>query len=406
MSDFPENPGIPCLRRISVLSILVAWLMTLGCGSRNQFQQPPPPKVTVDKPVVREVTDWVEFTGTTRATERVELRARVRGYLQRLDNREQFKDGAQVKAGDLLFVIEKAPFEAELEAAQANLAKAVAARQLAQANLARTSELVETNAASAQQLDIDTAELATARANERVALASVTQAELNLSYTEIRAPISGRIGRHLVDPGNLVLPDQTLLAVIESIDPIHAYFYVSEHDLLRFMGMLRKGELPNPEQVPPKLFLALANEDDFPHEGALDFREFGVDPATGTTERRGTFENDDLTLTPGMFVRIRASLGKAQKVLVEERALGADQRGDFVLVVGKDNIVEYRSVKLGIHVDGMRVIEEGLASEETIVVVGLQRARPDAPVDPELRADESQSATVTVDKTVTEPAAE
>lgn len=386
---------MPGLRLASVACLLAAGLSAVGCGGRNEFKPPPPPKVTVDQPVEREVTDWVEFTGNTRATETVELRSRVKGYLQRLPEAEQFKDGSQVTKGDLLFVIEKAPFEAELEAAQANLAKAVAATQLAQANLSRTSELVDKNAISRQQFDVDTAELATAKATERAAQASLTQAELNLSYTEIRAPLSGRIGRHLVDPGNLVLPDQTLLAVVESIDPIHAYFYVSERELLRFMDMLRKGELPNPEQVPPKLFLALANEDDFPHEGTLDFREFGVDPATGTAERRGTFENDDLTLVPGMFVRIRASLGKARRVLVEERALGADQRGDFVLVVGKDNIVEYRPVKLGIQVEGLRVIEQGLAVDETIVVVGLQRARPDAPVDPQQRADQPQTAAVT-----------
>jgi RND family efflux transporter MFP subunit len=397
---------MPCLR-LAIVCLLVAGLSAAGCTGRNEFKPPPPPKVTVDQPVEREVTDWVEFTGTTRATETVELRSRVKGYLQRLPEDQQFKDGSRVTQGDLLFVIEKAPFEAELEAAQANLAKAVAATQLAQANLSRTSELVDKNAISRQQFDVDTAELATAKATERAAQASVTQAELNLSYTEIRAPLSGRIGRHLVDPGNLVLPDQTLLAVVESIDPIHAYFYVSERELLRFMDMLRKGELPNPEQVPPKLFLALANEEDFPHEGTLDFREFGVDPATGTAERRGTFENDDLTLVPGMFVRIRASLGKARRVLVEERALGADQRGDFVLVVGKDNIVEYRPVKLGIQVEGLRVIEQGLAADETIVVVGLQRARPDAPVDPQQRpADEAQTAAITATKTASRPASE
>lgn len=382
---------MPSLRRVLIGTAFVGWLSTLGCGARNEFQPPPPPAVTVDQPVEREVTDWVEFTGTTRATESVELRSRVKGYLQRLNGGDHFKDGAQVKAGDLLFVIEKAPFEAALEAAKANLAKAQAATQLAQANLARTTELVDKNASSRQQLDVDTAELATARANERAAHASVTQAELDLSYTEIRAPISGRIGRHLVDPGNLVLPDQTLLAVIESIDPIHAYFYVSERDLLRYMDMVRKDELPNPELVPPKLYLALANEVDFPHEGKLDFRGFGVDPETGTAERRGTFENDDLTLVPGMFVRIRASLGKARRILVEERALGADQRGDFVLVVGKDNIVEYRPVKLGVQVEGLRVIEAGLAAGETIVVVGLQRARPDAPVSPQQRTEDSQA---------------
>jgi RND family efflux transporter MFP subunit len=383
LSTIPA-PAVLIAAGLSVLSFA-------GCSDRNTFQPPPPPAVTVDQPVEREVTDWVEFTGTTRAPASVELRSRVRGYLKEI----AFEDGSQVQAGDLLFVIDKAPFEAELQAAQANLAKAVAMSQLAQANLARTSDLVERNATTREQLDVDTAELATARAEERAAQAAVTQAELNLSYAEIRAPLSGRIGRHLVDAGNLVLPDQSLLAVIESIDPIHAYFYLSEQDLLRFMDMLRRRQLPDPERNPPELFLALGDEEDYPHRGQLDFRQFGVDPATGTAERRGEFENDDLEIQPGMFVRIRAALGPPQKrVLVQERALGADQRGDFVLVVGADNVVEHRPVKLGIQVDDLRVIEEGLALDERIVTSGLQKARPGSPVDPQEPQEAPRTAAV------------
>lgn len=380
----------PCRLAIFIFGMLGA---LAGCAKRNQFQPPPPPTVTVANPVTREVTDWIEFTGTTRATATVELRARVRGYLQQIS----FADGAHVNAGDLLFVIEKAPFEAELEAATANLARAQAARQLAEANLARTTALFEKNASPRQQLDIDTAELATARANERAAQANVTQAQLNLGYTEIRAPIAGRIGRHLIDTGNLVLPDQTLLAVIESIDPIHAYFYLSEQDLLRFMAMLRDNQLPDPERNPPELFLALANENDFPHRGKLDFREYGVEPATGTAERRGEFPNPDLAILPGMFVRIRAAVGLPRaKLLIDERAIGADQRGDFVLVVGPNNVVEHRAVKLGVHQGPLRVVEQGLQPADSVVVNGVQRARPGAPVNPE---------TVTAERPPAPPAA-
>jgi RND family efflux transporter MFP subunit len=357
--------------------------LVAGCGDRNAFKPPPPPAVTIAQPQTRDIVDWIEFTGSTKATATVELRSRVKGYLQEV----RFEDGSHVKHGDLLFVIEKTPFEAELEAAEAALAKAQAATQLAKANLTRTKQLVAERAVSDQQLDVDTAELATAEANERAAGASLIQAKLNLSYTEIRAPMDGRIGRHLVDVGNLVLPDSTLLAVIESIDPIHAYFSVSERDLLRIMDMLRKNLLPDPEKHPPELFLSLADEDNFPHKGVLDFREVGVDPSTGTTLRRALFDNKNSLLLPGMFVRIRGALGKAQpQLVIEERAIGSDQRGNFVLVVNDKNLVEYRPVKLGSSEQGQRVILEGLKANEWIVVNGLQRARPGAPVTPEKAA--------------------
>jgi RND family efflux transporter MFP subunit len=398
--------GTPFDRLLGLAAVLLPLLGTAGCGQRHVFKPPPPPSVTVARPIVRKVTDWIEFTGTTRATATVELRSRVKGYLQRI----AFSDGMHVEAGDLLFVIEKTPFEAELESARANLAKSEAATQLAVANLARTTELVEKNAAPRQQLDVDTAQLATAKANQRAAQASVTQADLNLSYTEIRAPIAGRIGRHLLAEGNLVLPDQTLLAVIESIDPIHAYFYLSDRELLRFMEMLRQNELPDPEKQPPQLFLALENEEGFPHVGRLDFRAYGVDPSTGTAERRGIFPNKDLVLMPGLFVHIRAAVGAPRtRLLVEERAIAADQRGDYVLVVGKDKIVEHRPVKLGIAVGDLRVVERGIAQSDSVIVTGLQRARPGAAVDPKPYSKQAQAEALTRTKAeappVDEPAA-
>lgn len=374
-----------------------------GCGGRNVFQPPPPPTVTIAQPQTRDIVDWIEFTGSTKATATVELRSRVKGYLQKVG----FVDGGRVKRGDLLFVIEKAPFEADLEAAEAALAKAKAATQLAQANLVRTRQLVAERAVSDQQLDVHTAELATAQASERAAGASVTQAKLNLSYTEIHAPMDGQIGRHLVDVGNLVLPDSTLLAVIESIDPIDAYFAVSERDLLRIMDMMRKGLLPDPRTHPPDLFLSLADEDNFPHKGVLDFREIGVDPSTGTTLRRGSFKNKDLLLLPGMFVRIRGALGKARpQLVVEERAIGSDQRGNFVLVVNDKNVVEYRPVKLGVNDGGQRVVLDGLAANDWIVVNGLQRARPGATVNPEKQAAASPDGKLETPKTAEPKTAE
>jgi len=374
----------------AAVSLLLLAALLPGCKPRNTFVPPPPPKVTVALPEQRNIVETMEFTGTTRATARVELRARVNGYLQQI----AFPDGAMVKAGDLLFVIEPAPYEAELQAAQAQVQKAEANQQLAVANLARTQRLYEQNAATQQQVDVQKAEQATAEADVATAKAALRQAELNLSYTEIRAPISGRIGRHLVDIGNLVQAEMTPLATIESIDPIHAYFYVSEPDLLRFMQMVRDRRIPDPGVTPPALTLGLANESGFPHHGHLDFRELGVDPGTGTVLRRAVFPNPDSTLIPGLFVRIRAEIGAAvPRLLVEDRAIGADQRGDYVLVVNQENVVEYRPVQLGIALNGRRVIESGISSGDRIVVNGLQRARPGAPVTPEeQKAEPPQTA--------------
>jgi len=352
-----------------------------GCGQKNTFVPPPPPKVTVALPVVQSVVDWIEFTGTTKPMATVELRSRVGGYLQRI----AFEDGADVKEGDLLFVIEQEPFQVALETAQANLAKAQAALELARANLVRSKQLVGEDALSQQQLDVDQAELATAEANVKSAQSAIRQAELNLHYTEIRAPLSGRIGRHLVDIGNLVDVGQTLMAVIETIDPIYGYFYLSEQELLRFMQMQQDWQSPAPNEPPPTLYLGLENETDFPRQGHLDFRELGLDPGTGTALRRGIFPNPDRTLIPGLFVRIRAAIGQPQpRLLVEERAIGTDQRGEFLLVVNAKQEVEYRPVKLGFRVGNLRVVREGVQEGERIIVNGLQRARPGSQVNAEL----------------------
>ena len=313
---------------LSTLSILVASIVA-GCARNVATPAPQLPQVSVASVVEREVADSDEFTGRIEAVESVDIRARVTGYLQQI----HFTEGSEVRRGDLLFTIDPRPYQAELEKAQAAL-------QLARAEFGRTSELVRKRVLTQSDLDVRSAELATAKANVAAAEAALTRARLDLGYTEIRAPINGRIGRHLVDIGNLVQAEQSSLGVIESIDPIYAYFNVSESDLLRFMRMLREHKLPDPEKHPPVLYLGLANEPDFPHQGHLDFRELGVDPGTGTVLRRGTFPNPQHWLIPGLFCRIRARLGEpVRRLLVEEEALGADQRGDFVLVVNEKNIV-------------------------------------------------------------------
>jgi len=365
-------------------------LLLAGCNNANQYQPPPPPTVTVAQPARDKVGDFLEFTGTTRAVEAVRLRARVMGYLKSIE----FEDGANVEQGQLLFVIEQEPFEAALASAKANVQKAEAALKLAEADIARTQPLLERKAITEAEMDVMEANRATAEAEVAAAKAAVRQAELNLGYTEIRAPISGRIGRHLVDVGNLIQAEMTELATLESYDPIHAYFTVSEGDVLRLMNLYRNGEIANFRENPPPLSLGLQSEDGFPHLGTLEFADFGVDPDTGTQMRRGVFPNADGRLVPGLFVRLRMPVGEpAEQLLVSERAIAADQRGDYVLVVDDQNKVQYRPVKLGLLHNGMYVVKEGVDAKDWIVVNGLQYARPDSTVTPE-RAEKMASRTV------------
>lgn len=350
-----------------------------GCAPRNEYAPPPPPTVEIAPPVVRDVTDFFEATGTTQASAVVELRARVNGYLKEI----HFKDGQLVQQGDLLFLIEPDPFEVALESAQANLRKADATLQLAELDVERAQTLIGRGAVTKQELDTRIANRDSAAADRAAVQAAVRRAELDLSYTKIYAPIRGRIGRHLLDVGNLVQAEQTILATIETIDPIQVYFNISETDLLRFTEMRLSGELPDIEQNPPVIWLQLQNEHEYLHQGALDFAQVSADPGTGTIVRRAIFPNPDNAIVGGLYARLRAAIGPPQsRILVSERAIGTDQRGKYVLVVNGDNVVEYRPVTLGALVDGMYVVERGLQPDERVVVNGLLRARPGAEVTP------------------------
>jgi RND family efflux transporter MFP subunit len=366
---------------VSIALVGLAFLVLPGCGEVNEYKAPPPPEVSVAKPVSEEVADFLEFTGSTRATDMVTIRARVNGYLKSIE----FRDGADVKQGDLLFVIEPEPFEAALASAKANQKKAEAAYKLAAAEIKRTEPLVKRGALPEQELDVKEADLATADAGVAAAKAAVTQAELSLAYTQVRAPLSGRIGRHLADVGNLVQAETTVLARIESYTPLYVYFTVGEGDVLRYLDT-RAAQLitsAGTDPEPPQVFMGLGNEEGYPHTGTLEFSDLGVDPDTGTQLRRAVFKNEDRRLVPGLFARVRLPISKPKpELLVSERAIGTDQRGEYVLVVDKDNTVEYRPVKLGTTVHGMRVVDQGLKADEWIVVNGLQRARPGAKVDP------------------------
>lgn len=358
--------------------VLCAWG---GCAPRNEYAPPPPPTVEVALPVTREVTDDFEATGTTEASATVELRARVNGYLKEI----HFKDGQLVKQGDLLFVIEPEPFEVALDSANANLRKMDATLQLATLDVERAETLQGRGAVTKQELDTRIANRDSAAADQAAAKAAVRRAELDLSYTKIFAPISGRIGRHLLDVGNLVQAELSILSTIEAIDPIQVYFTISETDLLHFTQMRLAGQLPDIEQNPPVIQLGLQNESGYPHEGTLDFAEVSADPGTGTIVRRAIFPNADHSIVGGLFARLRAAIGPpTPRLMVSERAIGTDQRGKYVLVVNQDGVVEQRPITLGTLVDGMYVVTDGLQASDRVVVNGLLRARPGAPVTAKL----------------------
>ena len=367
-----------------VLAVLLA-----GCDDPNTFVEPPAPKVTIAEPLVQDVTDYLEFTGTTESSAAVEVRARVPGVLESMN----FEPGTDVEAGDILFVIDRDVYEAEVQGADAALAQAVAGSDLASATLARVQQAGE--AVSQTQVEETAAQARTAEAEILARKADLRQAEINLGYTDVEAPISGRVGRNLVDVGNLVGEGEaTVLTDVTDYDPMYVYFNMNERDLLLVLGIFR--ERAAEKQLDPKedtaaeaeifVDMALADEEGYPHQGVLDYADSSVDPETGTIALRGAFPNAEWppTLIPGLFARVRMPIAeRADLPLVTERAIGSDQSGQYVLVVDQENVVEKRDVRLGQLIDGLRVIEEGVESGERIVVNGVQRARPGAMVDPE-----------------------
>lgn len=372
------------------LSLSFVWLFT-ACQEQNTYVKPPPPKVTVSQPLQQTVIDYLEFTGTTRAVEKVEIRARVSGFLQSM----HFTPGTQVKKGDLLFVIEPTEYRARLKAAQAELNSAASKLKRAETEYARVNKLFKQKAAAEKDVVKWREEKEVAKAAIALAKTKVERAQLDLSYTKVTAPIAGRVSRNFVDIGNLVgKTEPTLLTTVTQYEPIYAYFNLNERDLLEVMAMYKqkvagKGLDPavdSAKKADIPVYLGLTNEEGYPHEGVMDFAESGVDPGTGTLQLRAVFPNPGKakTLLPGLFTRIRMPVDEEENaLLVTERAIGADQGGRYLLVINSENTVEKRPIRMGQLVDGLRVIEEGLKSGEWVIVNGLQRTRPGAKVDPE-----------------------
>jgi RND family efflux transporter MFP subunit len=353
-----------------------------GCSEKNEYVEPPAPEVTVSKPLVQNVTDYLEFTGTTKAIEEIEIRARVEGFLESV----HFEDGDFVTRDQLLFTIDPRPFKAAVKQARGRLAKHKAQLERAEKEYERNLSLFKQSAASEANVVKWRSDMEESKGTVISSQAALDNALLNLSYCTIRAPISGRISRKKVDVGNLVgAGEQTLLTTIRQQAPIYVYFSINERDLLRIMQRARAEDITadRPDQI--LLEIGLANEEGFPHKGHLDFVDSTIDPATGTMLLRGLFENPGppYYMVPGMFVRVRMPVAERENaLLVSERALGLDQGGRYLLVVGNENKVEQRYVKIGALRDGMRVIEDGLKLEEMVVVKGIQRAIPGAKVTP------------------------
>lgn len=367
------------LTLFTCLSAVLALLALAGCSS-NEYEAPPPAAVTVAKPTIKDVTIYVEYTGYTQAQETVDIRARVEGFLESM----HFAPSDLVKAGQLLFVIDPRTYKAQVDQAKGSLAQSEAKLQLAQATLIRKERAYKDRAVSEVDVIQARAEKAEAEAAIVEAKANLEEAEINLGYTKIVAPIGGRISRNQVDIGNLVgASEKTLLTTIVDDDPMFVYFNIAENDLLQYLKLAAEHD-PSMQAEANNAYLALALDKGYPHTGKLDFMDNAVDQNTGTIQIRGVFPNDKHAILSGLFARVRIPLGTQKNaLLVPDVAVAADQGGNYLLVVGDKNIVEYRKVKTGPLEGNLRVILEGVKAEDQVIVTGVQRARPGMPVTPQ-----------------------
>jgi len=369
-------------RAIPAAAIGLAAAMAFA-GPVGAQGQPPAPPVDVAKPLEREIVDFDVYTGRFEAVNRVEIRSRVSGYLEKVG----FQDGDIVPQGALLFVIDQRTFRAEVARAEANVAAGESQRALAKVELDRATTLAARQFGTAQDVDKATAAMAGAEAQLAVAEAELRSARLNLEFTEIRAPFVGQMSNRKVDPGNLVVGgtnSATLLSTIVSIDPIHFVFTASEADFLRYSRLSGTGDRLAGLSSPYEVDVRLMDEEEFTHGGTLDFVDNQIDPNSGTITARAVLPNPDKFLVPGTFGRIRlAGSGKFAAKLIPDEAIIADQARKIVYVIDAEGTVSTRPVKLGALYKGLRVIKEGLGPDDTVIVNGILRARPGAKVTPQ-----------------------
>ena len=372
------NRQLGGLTGISVFFALIAALSS--CNKEPPPPPAPPPPVTIAKPVQKVIVEWDEFTGRTEAVESVNITPRVSGYIDNIT----FRAGDMVNKGDLLFVIDPRPYQALLDQANAQQRQAEANQQLQEANFARQDKLRQTGVIAKEDFDTALSRKNQAAAQVLADQAAVESAKLNLTFTQVKSPIVGRIGREQVTVGNLVQADSTLLTNIVSVDPIYAYFNVDERSVLKYQQQVREGRLADARHAEVPVYLQLQNEKGFPHQGVIDFVNNQFNASTGTLQLRGLFPNATGFLFPGAFVRIRvAGSPRHEALLITDRAVGTDQGTKYVLVVGEDNVVAVRPVELGPEVDGLRVVRSGLKGDEQVIINGLVNARPGAKVSPQ-----------------------
>ncbi|KQS71275.1 hemolysin secretion protein D [Methylobacterium sp. Leaf361] len=367
---------------LTVLSGLIAALAAgpLATPARAQAPGGPPPKVTVAKPVVRQIVEQDQYTGRFDAIDYVEVRARVTGYLEKIN----FVDGQTVKKGDILFVIDRRPYKAALEQAQAALASAKARQSFSQTDLERAQTLSRSGNISEQVTDQRRQASQTAQADVDSAQAALNNAQLNYDFSEVKAPINGRISRRLVTEGNIVSADQTMLTTIVSLDPIYFSYTVDEKSFLKYQNSLGIGMGQTQQGKGVPILIALSGEAKPTRKGTLDFVDNRVDNATGTILLRATVPNPDLFIKPGLFGIVSMPATKPfQGILLPDDAVAANQDKRIVYIVGPENVIQQKDVVLGPKVDGYRVIQSGLKGDETVVVNGLSRVRPGAKVTPE-----------------------
>lgn len=363
---------------------LASSLCLLGAGCQPAAPPPPPqkaPEVIVTLPVYDDITDHEDFTGQTEAVKSIEIRARVTGYLKAV----HFQHGAEVKQGDLLFAIDPPHYQAEFDRNEGTVAQAEARLTRLRADYARAEGLHPTGVITKEQFDLVKGDLAEAEATLKTAKAALKIAKTNLGYCEVRAPISGRLSRPFIDPGNLAISNETLLTRIVAQDPMYVYFDLDERTMLRLRRLVQDGVAASAQEANVPVLMGLSDEQGYPHRGRLDFEDNRLDPGTGTLRVRGEFSNGDRLLSPGLFVRVRVPIGEPYRaLLVPEPALGADQGQKFIYVVDDKDEVSYRRVETGRLHGQLRVISAGLSPGERVVVSGLQRVRTGAKVSPKL----------------------
>ncbi|MBD1554084.1 multidrug efflux RND transporter periplasmic adaptor subunit MexE [Pseudomonas typographi] len=362
--------------RVPLAALAVVVLAACGKAPEPAASAPAATPVSVAKVLEQPVNEWDEFTGRLEAPETVQVRPRVSGQIDRV----AFSEGALVHKGDLLFQIDPRPFQAEVDRLQAQLLQAKANASNAQNEAQRGERLRASNAISAELVDSrNTAEQA-ARAEVQATQAQLDLARLNLSFTRVNAPITGRVGRAEITAGNLVTADTSNLTSVVSTDKVYAYFDADERAFLKYNQLARDGQRGQATPV----YMGLSNEDGNPHLGQMNFVDNQVNPQTGTIRGRAVFDNSLGEYTPGLYARLRlVGSGTYEAVLIKDDAVGTDLGKKFVLVMGKDNTLAYRAVELGPKLEGLRIVRKGLSKDERIVVNGLQRVRPGAQVAPE-----------------------